>query len=136
MTIPLTDENGARLRAIDDPTARPWLQLLVIPLAISTVALSLTGIGTVLTEAVTGVSITQAPLAILITALVTGPACLTAYGVLLRLIGGRTLGRQGAVRDMSLGALLGAVIVSLPMLVLLAGGWWKVEAVRPCHTQR
>ncbi|QOR44863.1 hypothetical protein [Trueperella pecoris] len=87
-------------------------------MAISTVALSLTGIGTVLTEAVTGVNITQAPLIFLITALVTGAACLTVYGVLLRLIGGCALGRQGAVRDMG----LGAVFVSLPMLVLLAGG--------------
>lgn len=113
------------------PSDRPALATAACyPLAISTVALSLTGIGTVLTEAVTGVNITQAPLTYLITALVAGAACLTIYGVLLRLIGGCALGRQGAVRDMGLGALLGAVFVSLPMLVLLAGGWWKVSAVR------
>lgn len=73
----------------------------------------------------------NSPLIFLFTGLVLGVLEILTYRALVGRFAKRRvteLGRVGCFKETALGVLVGAVLISLPMLILLLGGWWRFES--------
>lgn len=114
-----------------------WMQAIVLPIALIGVYLVVTGValniyGAVSHGPVSPGGLFDSPLALGLTAIVLGAAELFTYRFLVGLFAKRPvheLAWSGAWREILLGIGVGALLVSLPMLILWATGNWRLVTV-------
>lgn len=116
-----------------------WKQILVIPLVLILFQFLVLGIGMTLDARIAsapplvGSPIPfRSPACFLVTGLALGTVEIPTYRFLMRHFAKRTpdeLGKTGSVKETALGVLLGAGLVSLPMLILWLTGNWHLYSL-------
>lgn len=114
-----------------------WQQAVLLPIALVMVNLLVMNGGIILDAATSGtndatrVLLMDSPHWFLLTGLVLGGLEILTYRFLVKLFAKRPvteLGATGCIKETALGVLVGSVLVSLPMLILWARGFWRFNS--------
>lgn len=114
-----------------------WQQATLLPIALVAIEILVINGGMILDMTTSGTSdatrvlLMDSPHWFLLTGLVLGVLEILTYRFLVKLFAKRPvteLGATGCIKETALGILVGSVLVSLPMLILWARGFWRFNS--------